>query len=268
MPIRILMFGDVVGRIGRQAVKKILPKLKKKYKVDLTILNAENLAHGLGITAKVLEELLETGVDIFTSGNHIWDKKDAFTIFSDNKFKEKILRPANYPPQTPGRGFQTISVNARQILIINLMGRVFFPENFDCPFRKLDEILRQHQDKNLDGIIVDFHAEATSEKKALSYYGDGRVSAVLGTHTHTPTADWQILPQGTAHVSDIGMTGAKDSVIGVQKELVLKNFLSQIKQTYEIPKAGICSVNAIFLEINPKTKLAEKIEKIYKEVEL
>lgn len=262
----ILFFGDVVGKIGRLALAQTLPKLKKKYAPDLTVINAENLAHGAGITGKVIEQMSEAGVDLFTSGNHVWDKKEAFALLADKNLKNKILRPANYPPGLPGQGSITVNIGAYQILFINLVGRVFFSENFDCPFRTLDQILKKYQKQKPAAIIIDFHAEATSEKTALGWYADGRVTAVFGTHSHIPTADWQLLPRGTAYVSDIGMTGAKDSVIGADKKNVLKNFLLQVKQPLAVPANGACLLNAVLLKIDAKKGLAAAIKKIHQEV--
>jgi len=264
--LKILFFGDVVGKIGRRAIAKILPQLKKEFKPDLILANAENLAHGIGVTEKTIRELKEAGVDLFTSGDHIFDKKEAMAILEE---KEPILlRPANFPPDVPGKGARLLEIGTRKILVINLIGRVFFKSQYDCPFRKADEILEEFKNENLSAIIIDFHAEATSEKNGLARYLDGKVSAVLGTHTHVGTDDFQIFPSGTAFVTDIGMVGAKDSIIGVNKKGILKTFLTQISEVHEIPEEGICAVNAVYLEINPKNRKAVKIKKIKEEVEI
>lgn len=260
--IKILFFGDVVGKIGRRALKKVLPGLKKKYKPDLVIANGENLAHGLGVTKKTLKEMKEIGVNFLTSGNHIWNKKEINEIFNDPEYKDFIIRPANWPEGAPGEGAKLLKVGKFSILVINLMGRVFIEEDLDCPFKKTDEILSQYQDKKINALLVDFHAEATSEKVALGWYLDGRVSAVLGTHTHVGTIDAKILPKGTAHLVDVGMVGAKDSVIGQKKEEVLAGFLTQLPQTFEPPEKGEAIVNGVYLEIDPKTKKAKKIKRI------
>lgn len=265
MNLKILFFGDVVGKIGRRAVVKILPKLKKKYDPDLVLANAENLAHGLGVTKKTLNEMIEAGIDFFTSGDHIFDKKEAIEILEK---KDLLIRPANYPPNVPGTGAKLLEVGTRHVLVINLIGRVFFKNQYDCPFRKADEILEEYKNIDLSSVIVDFHAEATSEKNALAMYLDGRVSAVLGTHTHIGTDDFQILPNGTAFVTDIGMVGAKNSIIGVDKKGIIKTFLTQIPELHEIPEEGACVANAVYLEINPKTKKAVKIKKIKEEIEI
>ncbi len=265
MPIKILFFGDVVGKIGRKALKKSLPQIKKKYKPDLTVINAENLAHGAGISPKTLDEMIEAGVDFFTSGNHIWDRKAAMDIFNDPAYRKAVIRPANYPPGVPGEEWQIVNMGSYQILMINLMGRIFMPEDFDCPFRKFDEIIKK-AGKKANAVIVDFHAEATSEKVAFGWYADGRASAILGTHTHIPTADYTILPEGTAYITDVGMVGAKESVIGVKKEPILKTFLTQMKTSFDLPETGECKVEAVYLEINPKNEKAEKIKPIQEEI--
>lgn len=264
--LKILFFGDVSGRIGRNAITKILPTLRKKLDPDLVIANAENIAHGTGITEKTLKELTDAGVDFFTSGDHAFDKKEAIGILEDKN--STLIRPANYPLGVPGVGAKLLEIGTKKILVINLMGRVFLKNQYDCPFRKADEILEEFRDENLSAVIVDFHAEATSEKNGLARYLDGRVSAVLGTHTHVGTDDWQIFPDGTGFVTDVGMVGAKDSILGVDKKGILKTFLTQIPEAHEIPEEGICTVNAIYLEIDPKTKQAKKIKKMKEEVKI
>ncbi len=266
MNLKILFFGDIVGKIGRRAAAKILPELKKKFNPDFILANAENLAHGLGVTEKTLKEMAEAGIDFFTSGDHIFDKKEAIEILE--KKEPILLRPANFPPDAPGVGARLIEIGTNKLLAINLIGRVFFKSQYDCPFRKADEILEEYKNIDLAAVIVDFHAEATSEKNALAMYLDGRVSAVLGTHTHIGTDDWQILPGGTSFVTDIGMVGAKDSIIGVDKKGILKTFLTQVPEIHEIPEAGVCVVNAIYLEINSKTKKTVKIKKIREEISI
>ncbi len=265
-PIKILFFGDIFGKIGRQAVKKVLPDLKEKYQPDLILANAENMAHGRGVTVSTIEEMSDAGIDLFTSGNHVWDKKDAYLIL--NKKHTNLIRPANYPEGTPGHGEKIIKVGINSILVVNLIGRVFFREDFDCPFRAMDKILKEYSKTKLAGIIVDFHAEATSEKVALGFYLDGKVSAVFGTHTHVQTADDHFLDKGTAYLSDIGMTGPHDSVIGLDKKIIIQNFLTQINQPAEIPESGQAQINAVYLEINPKTKKSEKIERINMGIEI
>lgn len=260
--IKILFFGDVVGKIGRQALKKIIPQLKKKLAPDFIIANAENLAHGIGITAKTLQEVREAGVDFFTSGNHIWKKEEANEILEKDK---DIIRPANYAKKS-GRGWQLVKIKNYSLLLINLMGRTFIEEELKNPFQIVEEILAANQDKKLAGVIVDFHAEATSDKIAMGWHLAGRVSAVIGTHTHIPTADAKILPQGTAYVTDIGMVGATDSVLGVVKENILAKFVKETAKVHEIPEKGNCLVNAVLITINPKTGQAINIKRIDKEI--
>lgn len=266
--LKILFFGDIFGRLGRQGVKKILPKLKNKYQPDLVIANAENLAHGRGVTQTTIQEMLEAGVDLFTSGNHVFDKEAATEVF--NQENSPLIRPANYIKKLPGQGAKLFKIGENNLLVVNLMGRVFIKEEkeFSCPFLAAKAILEEYENKNLAGIIVDFHAEATSEKKALSYYLDGKVSAVIGSHTHIQTADEQILEQGTAYLTDIGMTGPKDSVIGLDKKIIIHNFINDVNKSASVPESGLCQINAVYLEINPQTKLAEKIERIYEDVEI
>lgn len=266
MNIKILMFGDVVGAIGRKAITETLPQLKKELKPDLIIANAENLAHGKGATKKTLDELTKAGVDFFTSGDHAFDKKEIFSIL-ENK-EAIIIRPANYPPLALGSGYKIIEAGARKILVVNLIGRVFVKADYDCPFRKIDEILKETEKEKPNAVIIDFHTEATSEIRAFGFYVDGRASAVIGTHTHVPTADAQILPNGTAYLSDVGMAGAKNSILGIDKENVIKNFLTQMPIEHEIPETGKAIVNGVFLEIDSKTKKAKKIKRIDKEAEI
>lgn len=266
--IKILFFGDIVGRIGRRALAKDLPALKKKYKPDLLIANGENLAHGLGVTKKILTEMKEMGFDFLTSGNHIWKKREIEEIFQDPAWRKFIIRPANWPEGVLGDGATVIKVGKFSILMINLMGRVFINQDLDCPFKKLDQVLNEYKNKKINAVLVDFHGEATSEKVAMGWYADGRVSAVLGTHTHVGTADLKILPQGTAYLSDVGMVGAKDSVIGMRKDEPLAGFLTQLPQAFEPPERGQVVINGVYLEIDPKNKKAKKIERVDREVEV
>ena len=278
MNLKILFLGDIVGKIGRRAVTEILPKLKERYKIDLVIANVENLAHGQGATLKTLAEIQDAGVDFFTSGNHVWKKKEVIEIFQKNEIP--IIRPANYPPQVPGKGYRIIEVGTKKVAIINLLGRVFMREDMDCPFRMADEILESlsgsDADSNADrreltemanAVIVDFHGEATSEKVALGWYLDGRVSAVIGTHTHVPTADQKIFPQGTGYISDAGMIGAKESVLGVDKNIVIKRFLDQMPGVHEIPEQGPAVFNAVLIEVDLGNGKAVRIERVDREME-
>ncbi len=265
MKLKVLFFGDIVGKIGRKAVAKILPELKKKYKPDLILANAENLAHGVGLTAKTIDEMKEAGIDYFTSGNHIYKKEAGEEVL--NLVNGTVIRPANYPPGAPGAGAKIIELGVKKILMVNLIGRVFMSEDFDCPFRKFDEIYEKYKKEN-PVIIVDFHAEATSEKVAMGHYLNGRVAALLGTHTHVPTADQQILSKGTAYISDVGMVGAYDSVIGVDKKNVLDMFLTQMPLRHEMVEEGKVQVNSVLIEIDAKEKKAKKIERIDRIIEI
>lgn len=262
--IKFIFIGDIMAKIGRKAIAKVLPKWKKQYKPDLIIANAENLAHGKGVTKKTLQEMLDAGIDFFTSGNHVWDKKEAFEIFENSAWP--IIRPANYPPKVPGAGYRILQVNKNKILIANLMGRTFFRENFDCPFRTIDSILNL-KPKEVKIVFVDFHAEATSENKAMGYYLRNKASAVLGTHTHVGTCDYEILKNGAAYVTQVGMVGAKDSSLGVKFEPVIKKMMTQLPVQHELPEKGLTEINAIYLEINNNGK-AKKIKKLYEEVEI
>ena len=253
----ILAVGDIIGRPGRQAVQELLPGLREQYGLDLVIANAENAAGGLGLTSTTAEELLDAGVDVLTSGNHIWAQKEIIPYLDGEM---PILRPLNYPPGVPGRGY---IVNS-QAMIVNLIGRTFMAD-FDCPFRAMDQLLAELEHKP-PVIIVDFHAEATSEKVAMGRYLDGRVSAVLGTHTHVGTIDAQLLPQGTAYVTDIGMTGPVDSVIGDDAEAVIRRFLTIMPHRLSVGK-GKTIFNTVLVRIDDDSGRAMSIERISQEVE-
>ena len=254
--MRVLMIGDVVGRPGRRAVEGLLPNLRDELHADLVIANGENLAGGFGITPETAEELLSSGVDVITSGNHIWDQKE---IIPHLDSALPVLRPLNYPPGTPGRGY-TLAGGA---LVVNLIGRVFVG-TWDCPFRGMGQLLEEMSDLP-NVVIVDMHAEATSEKVAMGWYLDGRVSAVAGTHTHVPTADARILPKGTAYVSDLGMVGAANSVIGVQTQDVLERFLTQTPRRLRVATAGPVHFNSVLIEIDETTGVATDIVRIDRE---
>ena len=254
-----------MSKAGRKAIVKSLPDLKEKLQPDFVIANGENLAHGKGVTEKTVNEMTEAGIDAFTSGNHIFKRKEGLDILQSKD--TRFVRPANYPPGTPGVGYKIFQVGAKKLLLVNLVGRVFFREDFDCPFRAIDAVLGETESENPDVIIIDAHVEATSEAKALGYYLDGRVSAVLGTHTHVPTADERILEGGTAHITDVGMVGVKDSVLGMDKEPVLEQFLTQLPFKGDPAEEGICEVSAVVVDINSEGK-AERIERVYEEVEV
>jgi metallophosphoesterase (TIGR00282 family) len=250
----ILAIGDIVGKPGRKAISQFLPGLRQQYGFELVIANGENAAGGIGLTPDTAQELLDAGVDVITSGNHIWAQKDIFPYLESQM---PILRPLNYPPGVPGRGYIVIGPAA----VVNLMGRTFIG-NLDCPFQAMDRLLGELKQKI---IIVDFHAEATSEKVAMGRYLDGRVSAVLGTHTHVGTIDTQILAGGTAYVTDIGMTGPTDSVIGDDADAVLQRFLTGIHHHLSVGK-GKPILNAVMVDIDGKGR-AKSIERIYRGVD-
>jgi len=255
--LRILMIGDVIGRPGRRAVEALVPGLRQEYGLDLVIANGENAAGGLGLTKETAEELFGASVDVLTSGNHIWDKKE---ILSTLDSELAILRPLNYPPGVPGRGY----LIKGKALIVNLVGRTFMG-NFDCPFRAMDELLEELVDRP-PVVIVDFHGEATSEKMALGWYLDGRASAVLGTHTHVGTVDTRLLPKGTAYVTDVGMTGPVDSVIGDDTEAAIGRFLSQLPHRLSVGKGAVI-FNSVLVEVEESTGRARSIVRIDRETE-
>jgi metallophosphoesterase (TIGR00282 family) len=251
--LRFLFLGDIIGRPGRQILRKHLPALVDKYAPDLIAANGENAAGGIGLTEEVGRELLGL-VHILTSGNHIWDKKEAIPYLDR---EPRLLRPANYPPQNPGKGTFVREVRGGwKVAVLNLQGRVFM-EPIDCPFRTADAEVEKLRALT-PVIFVDFHAEATSEKQALGWYLDGKVSAVLGTHTHVPTADERLLPQGTAYITDVGMVGARDSVIGVQREQAVARFLTGRPQRLEPGKDGLF-FSAVCVEVDPRSGKALSI---------
>lgn len=255
--MNILFIGDVVGSPGRDMVKEYLPKLKEKYKPNLTIINGENAAAGKGITEKIYKQFLEWGAQVITMGNHTWDKKEIFEFIDQAKY---MIRPANFPKNNPGRGMIFLNINGTEVAVINLQGRTFLPAN-DDPFQKVDELIDQAK-KRTNIIFLDFHAEATSEKQAMGWYVDGRVSAVVGTHTHTQTADERILPSGTAYITDVGMTGPYDGILGVDRDTILRRFLTNLPSRFEIDKKGRKQLNGFIISINPKNGKATKVERI------
>jgi len=261
--MRVLMIGDVVGRPGRHCVRDMLPRIRKNYRVDVTIANGENLAGGIGINERTANELFSYGVDIITTGNHVWDKKDSLPLLAR---EQRILRPANYPAGAPGSGSVVFSFGNRQVAVLNLSGRVYLPP-LDCPFRLAEqEVARLRKITPL--IIVDFHAEATSEKIALGRFLDGQVSAVLGTHTHVQTADARIFPKGTAYITDVGMTGPFDSCLGMDADIVVRKFLRQLPERFEVASSPLCQFNGAVVEINSDNGCAQSIETIFDLLEL
>jgi hypothetical protein len=246
------MIGDVVGRPGRKAVRQFLPGLCHDYKLNLVIANGENSAGGIGITPDTAKELFDCGINVITTGNHVWAKKEIIPYLDG---ESPIIRPLNFPPGAPGRGF----LEVKGVLIVNLIGRVFLGE-FDCPFRSIDCLLAEIKTKT-KVIIVDFHAEATSEKVAMGRYLAGRVSAVLGTHTHVGTADASILPEGTAYVTDVGMVGPADSVIGVDTASAIRSFLTGMPHRFFVGE-GPVTFDAVLVEVDEATGKAISIQRI------
>lgn len=262
--MKLLFIGEIVGKPGRAAVKEVLPKIKKAEKPDLVLANGENLAHNRGMTKKTMDQMLDLGIDYFTSGNHIWDNKEFIPEL--DKASTPVLRPANYPEINPGKGYTLITKCKKKVLIINLAGRVFMREDLFCPFKTIDKILERY-DKQKPIVVVDFHAEATSEKLAFAYYVSGRVSVVVGTHTHVSTADAQIMEGGTAYITDIGMTGPSESILGVKKDIIIQKFLTQLPVTHDVA-GGDGIFSAIIVEIDDKTHKSKKIKQIIKKVKL
>ncbi|MBI2822527.1 MAG: TIGR00282 family metallophosphoesterase [Acidobacteria bacterium] len=254
--MNILFIGDVVGRAGRRITRTHLPLLREDFQVDLAIVNCENAAAGFGITAEIGEELFRAGADVLTSGNHIWDRKESHEFLAREM---RMLRPANYPPGVPGHGYWTGMVGNTPTAVLNLQGRVFMSP-IDCPFRAFDS-LRENELSGARVVFVDFHAEATSEKLAFGSYVDSRASAVVGTHTHVTTADEMVQPGGTAYITDSGMTGAADSIIGMRKESSIERFLLQIPRKFEPAEAGP-RLSAVLVEVDEATGRARNIRRI------
>lgn len=261
--MRILFIADIFGSTGLDVVRSVMPGLLKRYRPDFSIVNCENAAGGFGFTPPNAKKLFDTGFDVLTGGNHTWDRKDAIPLLREDP---RILRPANFPDGTPGRGWGVFPAkNGLKVGVINLMGRVYMDTN-DCPFRAADRLLPEIL-KKTSVVLLDMHAEATSEKVAMGWHLDGKVSAVIGTHTHVQTADEKILPGGTAYITDAGMTGPHDSVIGVKKELILQKFLTSDPVRFEASKDGPC-VNGVVIDLDAGTGRSERIERIRESVEL
>jgi len=250
--MQLLFLGDIMGAPGRRAVEELLHGLVDRHYVDLVVANGENASGGVGITPPVAEFLLNQGIDVLTSGNHIWKHREILAYLEG---QDRLLRPANYPPETPGRGFTVIeTATGEKAAIINLEGRVFM-NPLECPFRTADQVLAALP-QDVKVILVDMHAEATSEKLALGWYLDGRVSAVVGTHTHVQTADERILPRGTGYITDVGMTGPCNSVIGMKTEVILERFLSQRPQTFKVATQNI-QVQGVLVKVDSEGRCEE-----------
>lgn len=258
--IKILCVGDVVGAAGRALVQKVVPNLKRHHAIDCVIINGENSAHdGRGITEKNVRFFKHNGADVITTGNHVWAKREIYGYFDKNT---DLIRPANFPTGAPGQGITFFTTAKGDIIaVINLQGRVFMREQLNCPFRTADSLLTYAKSK-ASTIIIDFHAETSAEKQALGFYLDGKVSAVFGTHTHVQTADERILPNGTAFITDIGMTGSLNSMIGMKKESVIQSFLMQMPAKFEVDTASPLVLAGIVLTIDAQTGKATSIERI------
>jgi metallophosphoesterase (TIGR00282 family) len=270
--MRILFFGDVFGRPGREALKAVVPEWQEKYKPDAIIANVENIAHGSGVNEQTLGELRMMGVfSCFTSGNHIWNDGEAKTMVENNDWL--LIRPENYPTGVPGNGHKVIMVGTQKVLVVNILGRSFMRAEVDSPFVAMDKVLEQYslQDEDekeqVNAIFVDFHAETTSEKRAMGFYLDGRISAIVGTHTHVPTADAQVLSQGTAYISDVGMVGPFPSSIGLEAEGIIQQFLTQMPSKKAIPETGQAEIGAVLIDIQ-RDGLAENIQQLRKIIDI
>jgi metallophosphoesterase (TIGR00282 family) len=257
MTVNVLVIGDIVGRLGRRTVAALLPEIRRSHAIDLVIANGENTAAGRGLTPKTADELFAAGVDVLTSGNHIWENREIYPVLDSDA---PIIRPLNYPEGTPGRGLY----ERGGIAVLNVMGRTFMGVHLDCPFRTMDRALASLRDYRI--IIVDLHAEATSEKVGMGYYLDGRVSALVGTHTHIPTSDARILPRGTGYVTDLGMVGALHSVLGMEIEPVLQRFLTQLPNRWEPEEKGPAVFNSVLIQIDEGTGRTVSIERLDREV--
>ncbi|KQL44467.1 TIGR00282 family metallophosphoesterase [Brevibacillus choshinensis] len=254
--MKLLFIGDIMGSPGREMVKMYLPLLKRKYRPTFVVANGENAAHGRGITEKITKELFELGVHAITLGNHTWDQKEIFDFIDD---EPRMIRPANFPEGAPGKGITYIKQSEGELAVINLQGRTFLPP-LDCPFKMADKLVEQAR-KRTKYIFVDFHAEVTSEKQAMAWYLDGRVSAVVGTHTHVQTADERVLPQGTGFLCDVGMCGPSNGILGMEREAVIKKFLTQLPVRFEVAPDP-AQLNAVVITLDKATGTAKKLERI------
>ncbi|MSO81125.1 MAG: YmdB family metallophosphoesterase [Alphaproteobacteria bacterium] len=255
--MKILVCGDVVGRSGRDAVCGLLPALREALALDFVVVNGENAAHGFGITDKICAQLYEAGTDVITTGNHVWDQREVIAYIGNDK---RLLRPANFPPGTPGRGWGVYETRrGKRVLVMNVMCRLFM-DALDDPFRSVEEVLGSHRlGANVDAIVIDVHGEATSEKMALGFVADGRASLVAGTHTHVPTADAQVLAAGTGYISDLGMCGDYDSVIGLRKDLAIERFRRKMPGERLVPADGPGTLCAVYVETDDKSGLARHV---------
>jgi len=260
--MNILFIGDIVGRSGRQAVSTVLPELKKEYQIDFVIAQGENIARGKGLTFQTIKDLQEAGIDFFTAGNHVWKIKEFLPFLGDPKIP--VTRGANYPEGAPGKGSRIVETAFGNLLIIQLVGREGISALLDDPFKKAKEILGEHKNDNILASIIDFHAEFTSEKNALAYFLDGEATAIFGTHTHIATCDQRILPKGTAFVTDVGMVGSLNSVLGVRPEGPIQHFLTALPQKFEVELAEPYIFNSVLLKIDGsgKAKSIERVDRV------
>lgn len=258
--MNVLFLGDIVGKPGRDALRKVLPHLKSKHNPDFIIANGENAAHGRGITSSIVKELLDLGVQGITMGNHTWDNKEIFQWIDE---ESRLIRPANFPDGTPGQGFMVLKKGNKQLAVINVQGRVFLPA-IDCPFRKVDELIEHiHQQYGVQiPIVIDFHAEATSEKIAMGWYVDGRAALSVGTHTHVQSNDERLLPGGTAYITDVGMCGPMDGILGMERSAIIGKFISSLPARFEVDEQGPWFANGVFVKIDDSTGKALRIDKI------
>lgn len=261
-PFRVLFIGDVVGQPGKYVLSRVLKELREDLRPDLVVANGENLAGGKGVTPNLAAKCFGFGVDVLTTGNHVWKNREVFRIVDT---EPRLLRPLNFPPGAPGRGFGLYGPADRPVAVINLIGRINLL-HVDCPFRAMDELLASPALRDVRLRIVDFHAETTSEKVAMGWHLDGRVTALLGTHTHVPTADEAVLPGGTAYITDVGMTGPHDSVLGVEKRRIVEHFITQMPVQFAIAE-GDLRLNAVVVEADPATGRALSIRRLSRKVE-
>jgi metallophosphoesterase (TIGR00282 family) len=266
--MKTLFISDVVARIGRRTVQKLLPDLRTELELDLVIAQSENMTTGNGLTIKAVQELMDAGVDAFTGGNHSFKKAVFYPYFEDHSLP--VLRPANYPDSRPGRGSLTLDTPYGKFLLISIEGSRYNADQSELshPLKIADEILKKYTGEKLAGSLIDLHGDLTSEKIASGYYFDGRVSAVVGTHTHVPTADARVLSGGTAHISDVGMTGPDNTVLGVKKEIIIHRWLEDSPRRHEVPTSGPATLSAVLIDIDTKTGLAKSIERVERQTEI
>ena len=267
-PFKILFFGDVVGALGREGLVRALPPLKERFMPNLVIANVENLAHGVGVTLKTLNELVNAGIDAFTGGNHSWDNPLGAPLFEDPEWSMKLSVPTNFGASKGGKNAILVEKEGARILLTNVMGQLFTHPNTSSPFTALEKILKEHATDKPDAILVDIHAEATSEKEAFGHFADGKAAAVFGSHTHIPTNDHKILPGGTAYITDLGRCGAYDSVLGFEKTSAVKRFLSESSGKYDLVKTGRCEVNGVAFTVDLDTGHTVELTRIREFVDI